>query len=369
MPAAPIISIRPEHFISASSGLSDDSDELGLDDWVSVTASSTTSTSSTLPAYLVLKPRNNTKADAKIGDSKGTSSINELFFTPKSSLLAEIKSRPALKPLPDRAPPDPRYSCFSTDRSSPSSSSPPPPPPPPPSLPSVNSSTPSSQLRDVRDVRKAPKLRRITTHSVSSRHRSTAGTVPSPIDLLKRHIPTLKAIYIVNNPKLSRFHAYPVLGTIPTTGERQLFTSFRKIANPPIELNVASASECYLQVCAKCANPNLVLYCDGTWKKDRYGVCEQHRSLLNGIGKGTTNCACKGKCCGPLAELRSEATIEGESEKVLDMEVFDIVLNALQPFARQDSEQKGVRIFDMAVSCTPETHTHRDECECEEYEQ
>lgn len=315
------------------------------DEWVTVSASSTISTSSTLPQHLVLKPHNTNRSPV---------------LNPRDSLLAQIETRPKLRPTTTTHATRPLgYSLPSTECTWNTNS-----PTPTVALPlRVINPLIKPLLSDIRsgtNLNLKPISRSVHCHLSRP---TIAGRVLNPIDTLKTHIPTLKAIYVVEKPKISRFSTLAPGGN--SNANSIPFRTFTALPNPPVALNIGNANESYIQLCARCAKPKLTLYCDGTWKKEAVGPCSEHKSSISLATRKVKGCACGGRCCVASFVGKPQVDLKGADEMEKDRKLFEVVLQTLQPLMRKVCEEKGVKVFDMTVSCTEELYVHKAGCGCQ----
>ena len=76
------------------------------------------------------------------------------------------------------------------------------------------------------------------------------------------------------------------------------------------------------------------------------------------------------KAPGPVTRRGNSACLHGidqgckNCDETKDRELFRLVLEAVQPFQRADTENVGIKVFDMTVSKPNEVYVHLSNCGC-----
>lgn len=304
----------PEKFTILDSDVLDS--EVNYDEWITVSTSNTVSTTSTLPSHLNLNPKS----------------------APKGKCTRMPKTRDPEKTSPSPPPPQYTDTTYAAEQ-----------------VPASNTSR-STQTSD---------------------HISPEPEELIPTALLKSYLHNLTAIYIVSRTSITDLHSPYV-----SHNSYHPFTRLSKFGLSPVSTSATRSTsnsigilrETYIRVCADCAKPRITIYCDGTWTSPSISIddrtCTSHTAVLqNTVGSDFSDVrkdtvarkqACE-KC------RRYERDVLGrcvDCDLERDRMLFRAVLEAVDPFRREETKAEGVTVFDMSVPVAGEVYKHVDGCNC-----
>lgn len=172
--------------------------------------------------------------------------------------------------------------------------------------------------------------------SDQGRYQLQAPVGQKPAIALKRFLPELTTVYIVEP---------------------------RRLPNPqwtnqsPMELFHYNQ---YVRICSRCAKPQMVVSCDGTWKMVSGGICDLHIGYMRTsrfVSSWISYCEFNKAKFDRSTPINSN---EGET-KICDQ--IGVLLEAVQPFERSATVNSGIQVFDMSVPSDTTRFMHQSGCQ------
>lgn len=402
--------IDPLKFTIHDFDLSDCSDsDIDDDDWINISSSSITSTTSTLPSHLVLRPnaqhlgQTSRRTISNGISSSGHSATARLDFTSHNHKDCSSE-RLASCNLKNGQPSTPTLADNGTI-------------PTPISDPSLLPNGGQGASRET------------ASRLVPSLYSQSA------VETLKQHIPNLTAIYLTSPSSLASPSPYPSatdrsdpvlpphLRTLSSQSPLRLSNSLPYHQRPAGTKmpSLRQPTESYLRICTTCFLPqyrSILVFCDGTWADvtsadttTTSNVCRVHASTFGGTTLqqwlGSDPCLSPGVTEKSLAEAKSVWNWTNLSQNIdatdkprrrcthgpraacpacpvpnaappistitpgrqgSSKDFLAALIEAVSPFNRDETERDGIRVFDMRSPGSSKgnglVYVHKEGCEC-----